>query len=85
MNSTLSSWEKSDTLKYHAWETYESVWQDIDDKDFRSCYDLKKVPVSVYRKVMQDIFSQATSISGKSIQSEMVVDAIKLMEPSLSK
>lgn len=74
-----------DREKLDEWEDYESLYDEINEPDFREDYDLKKISLSLYRSTIEQLKNEGKSLANLLDDTDLVVDKIIEIKPEIEK
>jgi hypothetical protein len=75
--------EGRDEQKVDDWDIYESLFEEINDREFREDCELKKVSVSLFRSAIAELLSEGNTLSNLEDDPEIVVAKVKELKPSI--
>jgi len=67
------------------WDAYESIYEEINDPDYREDYGVKKISLSTYRDVMHELRNEGKTPSDLEDDPDVVVDKIILKKPDIQR
>ncbi|MBN1970364.1 MAG: hypothetical protein JW870_13430 [Candidatus Delongbacteria bacterium] len=76
---------EEDESKFNEWDEYESIYDDIDDPDFREAYEIKKVSLSLYRSAIIELKKEGYSLSNLNDDIDIVIQKIIELKPEIQK
>jgi hypothetical protein len=65
------------------WDLFESIWDDLDDQDFREDYDIKKVSLSLHREAVSQLREAGATMDELIDDMDIVVNKILELKPDL--
>lgn len=74
-----------DESKFNEWDEYESIYDDIDNPDFREAYEIKKVSLSLYRSAINELKKEGYSLSNLNDDVDIVIQKIIELKPEIQK
>lgn len=74
-----------DKERLDEWDTFEDIYDEINDPDYREDYDLKSISISLYRSAMDKLKSEGKTIKDISDDRDIVVDTIIKIKPEIQK
>ena len=67
------------------WESYESIWDELSDRDLREDYEIKSVSLSLFRKAVGELRQEGKTLSELAANIDVVVDRIVELKPDIRK
>lgn len=76
---------KQDKAKHDDWDAYEEIYDEFEDSDFREVHDLKKVNVTLLRKVVNGLIKDGHTMRSLSDDIDIVVERVIELKPEIEK
>ncbi|MFH0958309.1 MAG: hypothetical protein V1897_06360 [Pseudomonadota bacterium] len=67
------------------WEAFKSIYEEINDSEFRKDNDLKKISLALYRSAIDQLKNEGKTLSGLSNDTDIVVNKILEINPDIEK
>lgn len=67
------------------WESYESIWDELNDRDMREYYEIKSVSLSLLRDAVGELRKEGKTLSELASSVDVVVDKIVELKPEIRK
>jgi hypothetical protein len=71
--------------RLNEWDTYENIYEEINDPDIRKDYKIRKISFSAYRDAIERLKKEGKKISDLEYDIDIVIDKIIEMNPQLKK
>tara|TARA_R110002073_G_scaffold301635_1_gene469070 strand:+ start:40 stop:843 length:804 start_codon:yes stop_codon:yes gene_type:complete len=76
---------KENKAKIDEWNAYENIYDEINDPDFLEDYDLKKINLSLYRSVIDQLQNEGKTLTELSDDIDIVIDKVIEVKPDIQK
>jgi hypothetical protein len=77
--------EIDDDDKYEEWDSYEMLYDELDDPDYRDDYGIKKVSFTLFMKSMSSLRSEGKTLQEIESDPDILIDKIKELKPDIVK
>ena len=74
-----------DDILLEEWESYESIWDELSDRDLREDYGIKRVRLSLLRKAVGELRQEGKTLSELAANINLVIDRIVELKPDIRK
>ncbi len=78
-------WEKEDKGKLEEWDAFVSIYEELDNKDSRDLYSIKKVSSSLLQDALKKLKDQGISLKQIADDIDILVDKLIEIRPDLQK
>jgi len=76
---------EEDESKLDEWEAYESIYDEINDPDYREDYEIKKISISLYRSAIEELKKEGQNLSKLSEDPDIVIKKIIQLKPEIQR
>ena len=74
-----------DETRMEEWDTFENIYDEINDPDFRENYDLKSIGISLYRSAIDQLKNEGKTMTELSDDLDIVIDKLIEIKPEIQK
>jgi hypothetical protein len=77
--------EIDDDDKYEEWDSYEMLYDELDDPDYRDDYGIKKVSFTLFMNAMSSLRAEGKTLQEIESDPDILIDKIKELKPDIVK
>ena len=77
--------DKENKQMMEEWESFEDIYYEINDPDFREGYDLKSISISLYRSAIEILKKEGKNLKEISDDIDILIDKIVEIKPEIQK